>query len=196
MHASYDNTCQPLSHTPGFTEVIESGKSPGKKWRSVKSPWSKDSCCIPVHWSHQSTGARRWAECHWSGARDKERQRKRRGVGWWLSSLISEIGLKLILCISCWGSSSLFHEGGLCWMQTQDLLLHAASVRSLITGCPCTVSQSGCLGLLTAEKRMLWLECCGEQWWKLLPALRCTSTVLQTKGLLPVTWLQRCWKWN
>lgn len=32
---------------------------------------------------------------------------------------------------------------------------------SLITGCPCALSQAGCLGLLTVEKRTLWLECCG-----------------------------------
>lgn len=32
---------------------------------------------------------------------------------------------------------------------------------SLITGCPCALSQAGCLSLQTVEKRMLWLECCG-----------------------------------
>lgn len=32
---------------------------------------------------------------------------------------------------------------------------------SMITGCPCVLSQAGCLGLLTVEKRTLWLECCG-----------------------------------
>lgn len=33
--------------------------------------------------------------------------------------------------------------------------------KRLIMGCPCALSQAGCLGLLTVEKRMLWLECCG-----------------------------------
>lgn len=42
----------------------------------------------------------------------------------------------------------------------------------LITGCPCAPSRASCLGLLTVEKRMLWLECCGVN------GSDCSSTLL------------------
>lgn len=65
---------------------------------------------------------------------------------------------------------------------------------SLITGCPCALSQAGCLGLLTVEERMLWLECCGvnsgehsSQSWLIAGVCQ---PVKEIKWLLCVTWLQ------
>lgn len=65
---------------------------------------------------------------------------------------------------------------------------------SLITGCPCALSQAGCLGLLTVEERMLWLECCGVssgehsfQSWLIAGV---SQPVKEIKWLLCVTWLQ------
>lgn len=64
---------------------------------------------------------------------------------------------------------------------------------SLITGCPCALSQAECLGLLTVEKRMLWLECCGvnsgehsSQCWVMAGVAQAAG---QIKWLLCVTWL-------
>lgn len=64
---------------------------------------------------------------------------------------------------------------------------------SLITGCPCALSQAGCLGLLTVEKRMLWQECCGvnsgehsSQCWVIAGV---AQPVEEIKWLLSVTWL-------
>lgn len=37
-HVPYDNTCRLLSHTLDSTEVTKGARSPGKTWRSVKSP--------------------------------------------------------------------------------------------------------------------------------------------------------------
>lgn len=160
---SYDNTCQPLSHTLDATEVTESAQSPGKTWRSVKSPWSKDSCCIPVHWTHQSTGARRWANCHRSRERDKDRKKREEVEGnnqdlksqrlvWGLTSSYVFPVQDQISCSMREASLRYKHRiyfymplSAKTWLQVAHVLL----------------SRVGCLALLTVEKRMLWLECCG-----------------------------------
>lgn len=51
--------------------------------------------------------------------------------------------------------ASVGYKHGIC------VLRASFSGPGLITGCPCAQSRAGCLGLLTVEKRMLWLECCG-----------------------------------